>query len=94
MAYERKNIQLVEAYVPGEQPADTTIIKLNTNENPYPPSPAVQQALDTFTVDQLRRYVSMAAVWRVDEAEAQLVVVGVAGATSCRCSSNRETQGN
>lgn len=56
MSYERDNIRQMSAYQWGEQPETEDILKLNTNENPYPPSPAVQQALDTFTVDQLRRY--------------------------------------
>ena len=56
MSYERDNIRRMTAYQWGEQPDTEEILKLNTNENPYPPSPAVQQALDTFTVDQLRRY--------------------------------------
>ena len=41
--YER-NIRKVEPYVPGEQPQNK-VIKLNTNENPYPPSPRVAKAL-------------------------------------------------
>ena len=36
--------QSLEAYVPGEQPQDMRYVKLNTNENPYPPSPAVIEA--------------------------------------------------
>src|SRR5438105_5327325 len=44
-------------YVPGEQPRDGTFIKLNTNENPYPPSPRVFDAIRaTLTGDRLRKY--------------------------------------
>ncbi|WP_136066872.1 histidinol-phosphate transaminase [Modicisalibacter radicis] len=42
-------------YVPGEQPRER-LVKLNTNENPYPPAPGVEQALREFSVDHLRRY--------------------------------------
>jgi histidinol-phosphate aminotransferase len=51
-----KNIQALEAYTPGEQPKDTGIIKLNTNENPYPPSPKVAEELKTFDFARLRLY--------------------------------------
>jgi histidinol-phosphate aminotransferase len=57
MSYFRKNIQRMAAYVPGEQPAPgSKVIKLNTNENPYPPSPKAIRALRTLDADFLRRY--------------------------------------
>lgn len=43
-------------YVPGEQRSGANIVKLNTNENPYPPSPAVQKAISAVSGDALRRY--------------------------------------
>lgn len=53
-AYE-KNIRKVEPYVPGEQPQHK-VIKLNTNENPYPPAPGVRKALLEMDVDRMRLY--------------------------------------
>ena len=50
-----KNIRQVEPYVPGEQPQHR-VIKLNTNENPYPPSPRVAEALGNLDADILRLY--------------------------------------
>ncbi len=50
-----KNIRKVEPYVPGEQPQHK-VIKLNTNENPYPPAPGVLKALESLDVDTLRLY--------------------------------------
>jgi len=52
----RKTVTNLEAYVPGEQLAGADVVKLNTNENPYPPSPAVAEALRDFDMDRLRRY--------------------------------------
>jgi histidinol-phosphate aminotransferase len=43
-------------YVPGEQPRDRRFIKLNTNENPYPPSPAVLEAIRRAADEGLRLY--------------------------------------
>ena len=53
-AFER-NIRKVEPYVPGEQP-QRKVIKLNTNENPYPPAPGVKEALLGMDVDKMRLY--------------------------------------
>ncbi|MCI9421360.1 MAG: histidinol-phosphate transaminase [Dorea sp.] len=50
-----KNIRKVEPYVPGEQPQNK-VIKLNTNENPYPPSKRVTKALEEMDTDRLRLY--------------------------------------
>lgn len=46
----------MKAYVPGEQPRDKAYIKLNTNENPYPPAPAVLQAIGEGETADLRLY--------------------------------------
>jgi len=54
--YERDNIQRMTGYTWGEQPGSADVIKLNTNENPYPPSPAVARALATIDIQRLRRY--------------------------------------
>ena len=50
-----KNIRKVEPYVPGEQPQNK-VIKLNTNENPYPPAPGVARALREMDTDRFRLY--------------------------------------
>lgn len=51
-----KNIRRVVPYTPGEQPKRDNIIKLNTNENPYPPTPQANDALMAFNMDLLRKY--------------------------------------
>jgi histidinol-phosphate aminotransferase len=53
----RPCIRAMAGYVPGEQPRDGESVKLNTNENPYPPSPRVVEALRAaLTGDRLRKY--------------------------------------
>ncbi len=53
----RPNIRAMSGYVPGEQFNDPDIVKLNTNENPYPPSPRVFDAIrSALTSNSLRKY--------------------------------------
>ena len=56
-----ENIRKVVPYVPGEQPQVKDIIKLNTNENPYPPSPGVRKAHEEMEVSQFALYPDPAA---------------------------------
>ncbi len=51
-----KNIRKVVPYTPGEQPNQPDMIKLNTNENPYPPSPRVEQVLRNMKTETMRLY--------------------------------------
>ena len=53
---ERKHLISIEGYIPGEQISSEGIIKLNTNENPYPPSPKIKQALSDLNFEILRKY--------------------------------------
>jgi histidinol-phosphate aminotransferase len=56
MNYQRNILKDVEGYVPGEQPRMDDILKLNTNENPYPPSPKVLEAIRGLSADAFRKY--------------------------------------
>ena len=83
MSYGRKLLKDVEGYVPGEQLNRPDIIKLNTNENPYPPSPRVREAVRALGDDAFRKYpdpVSLAfrsaCAERYGCADADWVIVG------------------
>lgn len=56
MSLFRSNIDNIEGYVPGEQPQETGWIKLNTNENPYPTSPSVIEAIKSAAQSRLNIY--------------------------------------
>ncbi len=51
-----ENVRLCEPYTPGEQPNQPDMVKLNTNENPYPPSPMVARALKDMNTDAMKLY--------------------------------------
>ena len=51
-----RHVRKLEEYVPGEQPRAKSVVKLKTNENPYPPSPKCRAALRAFDYARLRRY--------------------------------------
>lgn len=61
MAEWQDNLIKITPYTPGEQPEVAGIIKLNTNENPYPPAPGVLRALREFDTDRLRLYPNVSA---------------------------------
>ncbi|MCA9187068.1 MAG: histidinol-phosphate transaminase [Pirellulaceae bacterium] len=68
--YVRKNIQEMTGYTPGEQPQAGKFVKLNTNENPYPPSPAVGRAIREVLERGLSRYPDpTATAFRIRAAE-------------------------
>ncbi len=58
----KDNLLKIEPYVAGEQPDKTDFIKLNANENPYPPSPRVFEAIKGFDAGTLKKYPSANAV--------------------------------
>ncbi|HPY77690.1 MAG TPA: histidinol-phosphate transaminase [Anaerohalosphaeraceae bacterium] len=56
MGYFRENIERMAGYTPGFQPKAADVVKLNTNENPYPPSPKVMEVIGRLHPERLRRY--------------------------------------
>jgi len=70
MGYFRQNIEAMQGYTPGFQPREPGFIKLNTNENPYPPSPRVIEAMRKACGEALRKYPDpMADAFRTKAAE-------------------------
>src|SRR5215212_6516429 len=78
----RPLVQRLHAYVPGEQPKIPGLIKLNTNENPYPPSPKVCAALKIAADERLRLYPNPTAqplrehLARFHRCQAENIIVG------------------
>ncbi len=80
MSFVRPNIDALAGYAPGEQPQGGKFIKLNTNENPYPASPAVTTAIEAALRNGLQRYPDpMATAFRLRAA--QLFAPDVPGIT-------------
>jgi len=79
----KNNLRVIEPYVPGEQPKQENMIKLNTNENPYPPAPGVERVLKNMNVDEFRLYPKTDARELVDalakeyQVPAEQIFVGV-----------------
>jgi histidinol-phosphate aminotransferase len=57
-----ERMKRLKPYIPGEQPQDKEYLKLNTNENPYPPSPQVKKFLESFEPERLRLYPDPSAI--------------------------------
>ncbi len=79
----RDHLRKIVPYVPGEQPDFPDMVKLNTNENPYPPSPKVREALDCYDEGELRLYPDPAsakltqAIAEYNQVKPEQVYVGV-----------------
>jgi len=56
MSYFQRHLEALVGYTPGEQPKRTDLVKLNTNESPYPPSPKVVEAIERAAHGRLNRY--------------------------------------
>lgn len=71
-----ENVRRVTPYTPGEQPQKAGIIKLNTNENPYPPAPGVAKAAATLDTEKLRLYPAFPEQTQLAEALAARYHIG------------------
>lgn len=72
----KENLRKIEPYVPGEQSKDKDIVKINANENPYPPSPKAVEVLKNFDTNNLRFYPNANST-KLKEALAKYYGVGV-----------------
>ncbi|MGN1420946.1 MAG: histidinol-phosphate transaminase [Eubacterium sp.] len=72
----KENLRKITPYVPGEQSKEKDIVKLNANENPYPPSPKAIEALKSFNSDRLRFYPNANST-ELKEALAEYYNVGI-----------------
>ena len=80
-----KNLRNIEPYVPGEQSKDKDIVKINANENPYPPSPKAAEVLKSFDTNKLRFYPSANST-KLKEAIAKYYKVDVSNVFVGNCS--------
>jgi histidinol-phosphate aminotransferase len=81
--FVRETVRAMDGYTPGEQPGvSARVVKLNTNENPFPPSPRVLQAIRDIEAESLRRYpnptadIFRAAVARLHSITADMIIAG------------------
>lgn len=82
MGYFRDNVEKMSGYVPGFQPGSADVVKLNTNENPYPASPKVLEAIRAIEAGRMQRYPDPSgSVFR--EAAAKVNGVGVENIICC-----------
>ncbi len=70
------NVRKVVPYTPGEQPKNKDVIKLNTNENPYPPSPGVKRAIEEMEPEKMRLYPAFPEQTELAEALAGYYQIG------------------
>lgn len=81
-SYFRPAVDAMSGYVPGEQPKIDNLVKINTNENPYPPAPGVFEAIRNFATERLRLYpqpladIARAAIAELNQVDMNMVIAG------------------
>lgn len=71
-----ENVRKAVPYIPGEQPRNRNVIKLNTNENPYPPAPGAAEKLAALEPDKMRLYPAFPEQTQLAEALAEAYQIG------------------